>query len=194
MWSARGSTTSCIGVKDTYEYVVRSLWIASPAVGVRQAIALMSVWAHGCLGLYFWLRYRRWYPRAAPWLLIVAVLLPVLALLGFAHAGQTVAAMGAARRETLSTRPCSRRASPPRTSIDRAIYVGFVAIWRWSVLAPAAREPDRAAQSDRGATIPAGRPCAYRKATACSKPAGSAASRIIPFAAAAAAARPAASR
>ena len=33
-------------------------------------------------------------PRAAPWLLIVAVLLPVLALLGFAHAGQTVAAMG----------------------------------------------------------------------------------------------------
>ena len=79
---------------DTYEYVVRTLWIATPAVGVRQAIAVVVIWAHGCLGLYFWLRYRRWYPRAAPWLLIVAVLLPVLALLGFAHAGQTVAAMG----------------------------------------------------------------------------------------------------
>jgi len=51
----------------------------------------MAVWAHGCIGLYFWIRYRPWYPRAAPWLLIVAVLLPVLALLGFADGGRMVA-------------------------------------------------------------------------------------------------------
>src|SRR3954454_15824367 len=85
---------SLYGLRDTYGFVVRTLWISTPAVGVRQAIALVVIWAHGCLGLYFWLRYRRWYSRAAPWLLIVAVSLPVLALLGFAHAGQTIAAMG----------------------------------------------------------------------------------------------------
>ncbi len=79
------------GVKVDYEFVLRSLWVFSPIAGVRQTIALMAVWAHGCIGLYFWIRYRPWYPRAAPWLLIGAVLLPVLALLGFADGGRMVA-------------------------------------------------------------------------------------------------------
>ena len=53
-------------VPDTYEFVVRALWITSPGVGLTQAIALVVVWAHGCLGLHFWLRYRAWYPRRRP--------------------------------------------------------------------------------------------------------------------------------
>ena len=81
------------GVPDTYEFVVRALWITSPGVGLTQAIALVVVWAHGCLGLHFWLRYRAWYPAAAPWFLIAAVLVPVVSLLAFAHAGQLVALM-----------------------------------------------------------------------------------------------------
>ncbi len=81
------------GVPDTYEFVVRALWITSPGVGLTQAIALAVVWAHGCLGLHFWLRYRVWYPAAAPWFLIAAVLVPVVSLLAFAHAGQLVALM-----------------------------------------------------------------------------------------------------
>jgi len=81
------------GVPDTYEFVVRALWITSPGVGLTQAIALVVVWAHGCLGLHFWLRYRSWYPTAAPWFLIAAVLVPVVSLLAFAHAGQLVALM-----------------------------------------------------------------------------------------------------
>jgi adenylate cyclase len=81
------------GVPDTYEFVVRTLWITSPGVGLIQAIALVVVWAHGCLGLHFWLRYRSWYPAAAPWFLITAVLVPVVSLLAFAHAGQLVALM-----------------------------------------------------------------------------------------------------
>jgi len=112
---------------DTYEYVVRSLWIATPAVGVRQAVALVVIWAHGCLGLYFWLRYRRWYPSAAPWFLIVAVLLPVLALLGFAHAGQTVVAMGPATGNAIDP-ALFDDAIATKNGIDQAIYLGFVAI------------------------------------------------------------------
>ena len=85
----------------------------------RQAVALVVIWAHGCLGLYFWLRYRRWYPRAAPWLLIVAVLLPVLALLGFAACRPDGRGDGTADRQTPSTRRCSTRRSPPRTASIR---------------------------------------------------------------------------
>src|SRR5262245_13941363 len=107
--------------EDNYEYVVRSLWIASPAAGARQAVAVVVVWAHGCLGLFFWLRYRNWYPRAAPWLLIVAVLVPVLALLGFAHAGQEVVAMGPPTRSAIDP-VLYEDAIATKERIDRAIY------------------------------------------------------------------------
>lgn len=81
------------GADIDYEFVARALWIDSPLAGVKQTLALLVIWAHGCLGLHFWLRYRDWYPNAAPWLLIGAVLVPVLGLLGFAEAGKTVLEM-----------------------------------------------------------------------------------------------------
>ena len=81
------------GIDIDYEFVVRALWIDSPSTGVKQVFALLVIWGHGCLGLHFWLRYRDWYPAAAPWLLITAVLVPVLGLLGFADAGKTVLEM-----------------------------------------------------------------------------------------------------
>jgi adenylate cyclase len=77
-----------IGLKDSYEAVIRTLWIESPMSGLRQSIALLVIWTHGCLGVHFWLRYRDWYYRAAPFLLTFAILLPVLALLGFADTGR----------------------------------------------------------------------------------------------------------
>ena len=43
---------------------------------------MMVAWTHGCLGIHLWLRERTWYPRAAPLLLVIAVLWPTLALLG----------------------------------------------------------------------------------------------------------------
>ncbi|MEW9807340.1 adenylate/guanylate cyclase domain-containing protein [Mesorhizobium sp. ZMM04-5] len=81
---------SMTGTEIDYEFVVRALWIDSPATGVKQVLALLVIWAHGCLGLHFWLRFRPWYATAAPFLLIAAVLVPVLALLGFADAGKVV--------------------------------------------------------------------------------------------------------
>lgn len=81
------------GIDIDYEFVVRALWIDSPSTGLKQVAALLVIWAHGCLGLHFWLRYRDWYPGAAPYLLIAAALVPVLGLLGFADAGKTVAEM-----------------------------------------------------------------------------------------------------
>ena len=76
---------------SSYPEVVRNLWILNPDIGARQAIALVIAWLHGCLGIYFWLRPKPWFSRAALFLYTGAILVPVLALLGFAEAGRDIA-------------------------------------------------------------------------------------------------------
>ena len=56
----------------------------SPPTLVRQAVALMVAWTHMCLGLWFWMRNRPFYASARLPLYTAAVLVPVLALIGFA--------------------------------------------------------------------------------------------------------------
>jgi adenylate cyclase len=79
------------GLQKGYIAELTALWIASPFLGAVQVAALIAAWLHGCLGLYMLLRLRRWYPRWQAPLLAAAVLLPVLALLGFADGGREVA-------------------------------------------------------------------------------------------------------
>ncbi|UHS62432.1 adenylate/guanylate cyclase domain-containing protein [Agrobacterium vaccinii] len=71
-----------------YDTVIYNYWIRNPILGLRHSIALVLIWAHGCLGVFFWLRYRDWYRKISPYLLTIAVLLPILALLGFSDAGR----------------------------------------------------------------------------------------------------------
>ena len=54
-------------VNDTYGYVLVSLWVAAPWLGALQATFLVLAWAHGTMGLYFWLRLKAWFPRVAGW-------------------------------------------------------------------------------------------------------------------------------
>jgi len=61
------------------------------AKGISQAIGLLVVWIHGCIGLHFWLRLKPLYPRIQFYLFAAAVLVPVLALFGFVEAGREVA-------------------------------------------------------------------------------------------------------
>lgn len=72
-------------VQDSYLYELVRLW---PDSAVVQTTLLLLVWAHGCLGLHYWLRLSDSYLRVAPVLLIFAIAVPVLALAGFAVAGQ----------------------------------------------------------------------------------------------------------
>jgi adenylate cyclase len=113
-------------IRDTYHRVVYTLWVATPPVGVRQAIATIVIWVHGCLGLYFWLRYRSWYRRAAPWLLVLAVLIPVLGLLGFADAGKTVSVLGPATPAV--DEAVIAEAVALKERVDDGIYFGFAAL------------------------------------------------------------------
>jgi adenylate cyclase len=78
------------GVEDSYAKTVLALWRQNPTNGMRQALLVSIAWTHGCIGLYFWLRLRPWYPRYAAALYGIALLMPVFALLGFAQAGREV--------------------------------------------------------------------------------------------------------
>jgi adenylate cyclase len=59
--------------------------------GVLQGVALAVAWIHAWIGLRFWLRLKPWYEAAQPYLFAFALLLPVLALLGYVVAGRHVA-------------------------------------------------------------------------------------------------------
>lgn len=82
---------SVFHMRVTYETIVHGLWSISPIEGLKQCIALIVIWAHGCIGVHFWLRYRPWYPKLWPWALTLAIMLPLLALLGFVQMGRVIA-------------------------------------------------------------------------------------------------------
>ncbi len=54
-----------------------------PENAIKQTILLLVVWVHGVIGLHYALRAKSWFPRWREFLLIVAVLIPVLSLAGF---------------------------------------------------------------------------------------------------------------
>ncbi|MBO0755204.1 MAG: adenylate/guanylate cyclase domain-containing protein [Bradyrhizobiaceae bacterium] len=81
------------GTAKGYSQELYSFWVASPLWGIVQVLLLIVAWIHGCLGVYFWLRLKPFYPTYAPLLLAAASLLPVLALLGFLQGGRTVLAL-----------------------------------------------------------------------------------------------------
>ncbi|HKF62028.1 MAG TPA: adenylate/guanylate cyclase domain-containing protein [Dongiaceae bacterium] len=78
------------GTNDSYEYVLLVIWVFYPMEGVIQIAALAAAWLHGCIGLRGWLRLKPWYGRAQPYLFAAALLIPILAFLGFVEAGREV--------------------------------------------------------------------------------------------------------
>ena len=77
-------------VHSTYKTVLLGLWVVSPWLGVVQALAVLTVWTHACIGMHFWLRTKRWYAAWRPFLFAFALLLPSLALAGFVAGGNEV--------------------------------------------------------------------------------------------------------
>ncbi len=69
----------------SYTSVTYLMW---PTQALWQSALLLIVWLHGCIGLHFWLRTKRWYGRARPVLLGMAVAIPILALAGFLSAAR----------------------------------------------------------------------------------------------------------
>jgi adenylate cyclase len=78
------------GQEKLYPQVFYAYWVVWPYKMWLMFAVLIVAWVHGCIGLYFWLRMKAFYKRAAPFLLAAAVLLPTLALLGLYQGGRSV--------------------------------------------------------------------------------------------------------
>ena len=77
---------SVFGLDYDFPRVVHAIWAVGTTV-VRQYCLILVMWVHGCIGLRAWLAAKPWYPRAASALASLALLIPVLALIGFTNAG-----------------------------------------------------------------------------------------------------------
>jgi len=75
-----------------YGYVLAAYWRYVPLFALQQLLVVVIVWAHGAIGLYSILVLKRAWPRLAPIVIPILFAIPILALLGFAHAGEAVLA------------------------------------------------------------------------------------------------------
>ena len=78
------------GHDKLYPQVFFAYWIVWPLKAWLMYAVMIIAWVHGCIGLYFWLRMKAFYQRAAPFLLAAAVLVPTLAMLGLYQGGRSV--------------------------------------------------------------------------------------------------------
>jgi adenylate cyclase len=78
-----------------YAYLLWLYFVRIPEYGYLQMLVLVVAWGHAMIGLHFWLRVRPWYARLQPAALVIAVLVPVLSLLGMIEAGRQVMALAA---------------------------------------------------------------------------------------------------
>src|ERR1700753_658772 len=84
---------SLFAQEKLYPQELYAFWVSHPFKGVQIALVLTIAWIHGCIGLYFLLRMKAFFKRAAPFLFAAAVLIPTLALLGFYQGGRAVVAL-----------------------------------------------------------------------------------------------------
>ncbi len=75
-------------VNDEMGYIIILMW---PSIAVwMQSALLLIVWVHGCIGLHMWLRLTRWWSKAVPYLIGVAVFIPLFALAGLLTEGRRI--------------------------------------------------------------------------------------------------------
>jgi adenylate cyclase len=75
-----------------YPEVLRAINLSAGSIALY-VTAVVVAWAHGCLGLWFWLRGRAWFQRFAPLFHMLAVVVPLLALTGMFSGLRWVSAM-----------------------------------------------------------------------------------------------------
>ena len=78
------------GVNDSYAFVLNSLFVADPMLGLQQNLLILIAWGHGCFGMYYWLRLKPLFERLWPVFFAIGLLLPACAMLGYLSAGRAV--------------------------------------------------------------------------------------------------------
>jgi adenylate cyclase len=115
-------------IHQVYRHALFTYWVGEPwNAGLRQLALFTVAWLHGCIGLYLWLRVKHWFYRLAPFLLIVAVLLPSVGLLGLFQGARQVEAKAASDSAWLAElRRTGVRANP---AAREALW--NIALWSW---------------------------------------------------------------
>jgi len=108
-----------------YAQALTAYWVSRPYMEWVQFVLLIVAWVHGCIGLYFWLRLKRFFGRAAPWLLAAAVLIPTLALLGLAQGGREVTQLARQPEWRAANLAPARLATPAQRAIVDAVIFWF---------------------------------------------------------------------
>ena len=130
------------GHEKLYPQVLFAYWIVWPLKMWLMFAVMIIAWVHGSIGLYFWLRMKAFYQRAAPFLLAAAVLVPTVAMLGLYQGGRNVVDSDSAewRAENLSP---SRVGTPAEqavlTSIEEYFLIGYLGLIGLVLLAKGVR-------------------------------------------------------
>lgn len=131
---------SLFDLEKSYDQVFYAYWIVIPSRMWLMYLVTVISWVHGCIGLYFWLRLKPLFRRAAPFLLAMAVLIPTLALLGLYQGGRTVVRDSASPEWRTQNLPIGGTGTPAQQDvlddITTKLLIGYAAL---VVLALAAR-------------------------------------------------------
>lgn len=77
------------GTDDSYVFELAHIW---PDFAWEMVALVVIAWTHGCIGIHHWLSLKSGYARLQPFLLAVAVALPVTAIAGYTVSGREVGA------------------------------------------------------------------------------------------------------
>ena len=118
------------GVEPSYQLVLRAQWFDNPVMSLQQSVALIIVWLHGCLGLGRAFSGDARFRNLRTMLIAGAVLLPVLALIGYADAGlETVAQLRQAEMSQHPPMPMptgSREGGAKIAMLSNVLRIGWV--------------------------------------------------------------------
>jgi adenylate cyclase len=142
------------GIEVDYEYALWAMW---PNEAVGQAILMVLVWVHGCIGLHQWLVMKAWY-RDTLWLWYgLAVLIPALSYAGFVAASRAQALAGTYRNPFTSDQYATIQYA---FGVSKNAYYGIliVAVGLWALMLLRDRlRPKMAVSYANGPTISAQR-------------------------------------
>src|SRR5712672_640212 len=130
------------GHEKLYPQVFFAYWIVWPLKAWLMYAVMIIAWVHGCIGLYFWLRMKAFYKRAAPFLLAAAVLVPTLAMLGLYQGGRSVVDSDSVewRAENLSPRQVGTPLEQSvLESIEEYFLIGYLGLLGLVLLARGVR-------------------------------------------------------
>lgn len=121
---------SVYGLDYDFSRVVLAIWGTDTTL-VRQYCLILVMWVHGCIGLRAWLLAKPWYPRAASALASLALLIPVLALIGFTNAG--LDSLDAVRRDPgLAARlAIGPPGTPAGASLESVGHITGIMVWSY---------------------------------------------------------------